>query len=245
MEDLDMLSHSIKVALLASTVLGCGYVAPGMAAADEKAVASIVAHLALADGTTLQFQEDPAGGLAVAAQGRAKAKSGLGREAMNGVGVDKAMRLSPVELYKAVTGGSEAPAALVAAQARANSGAKKESAGGAPKDPMKLPALSGKATESSYFCQYDTWRFCYYGITGNWNYWRNTYYMDSYITTYYGYPSVYHQLLRWNGSSWYYAIGQWVGPGNWGYVYVYGGNPYKKVETYGTGSRYNWAIIGH
>jgi hypothetical protein len=68
--------------------------------------------------------------------------------------------------------------------------------------------------------------------------------MRDYVEVY-RWPSVYHKLSRWNGSGWDFAIDQWVGPGNWGYIWASGGNQYKRVEVSGDNSAYDWFVNGH
>ena len=239
-----MNSRPLKVVLLAATLLTPAFAAESIAA-EAKPVSTVLAVLNLADGSTLEFQEEAAGGLAVTAQGRVRQQNGQHHNTINGISVAKLLRLSPAELYQAVTGGSAAPEALRAAQARTDSAGRTERSMAPPPNATKLPAASAQPESSSY-CQHDVWRFCYPGTTGNWNYQRNTYLMDSYLSVSAGYPSVYHKLSRWNGSSWVYSgYSQWVGPGNWGYIYVYGGYPWKRADISGYGSRYSWAITGH
>jgi hypothetical protein len=237
-----MISHQVKAGLLAATLLTPVFASESFAGTDANVGAKVIAALNLADGTSLTFQEDASGGLAVMAQGRNPGKS-LQTAAINGVSVAKVLRKTPVELYKTATGGSAAPAALVAAQQRADAAAKKASHQTPPPNDVKLPSLA--TPESSGYCQWDSWRICYPKITGSYYYQKYTYLMDSYISVYYG-NSAYHKLSRWNGSYWEYSgYSQWVGAGNWGYVYIYGGYPWKRVDLSGYGSVYAWAITGH
>ena len=100
-----MISHQVRTALLAATLLTPAFAAESMAA-EAKPVSTVLAVLNLADGSTLEFQEEAAGGLAVTAQGRVRQQNGQHHNSINGISIAKLLRLSPAELYQAVTGGS-------------------------------------------------------------------------------------------------------------------------------------------
>jgi hypothetical protein len=245
-----MISHQIKTALLASTMLSCAFASQSFADSDRAATRTIVANLHLADGSTVQFQSDKNGSLGVAAQGVLRKDKGSRRLAnINGINIAELEKLSATQLYKRLTGGSQAPAALIAAEARATVATTRESSGSTPKNAKKLPskAARGAQRETTLSCVHDTLWKCWYSITGSYDFWWKNSYMRSYVEVY-QWPSVYHKLSLWDGFNWNFAIDQWVGPGNWGYIWWSansGWDLYKRVEVSGDGSAYDWFVNGH
>jgi len=236
----DMISRHLKTALMVSTIITCGFASESFAAADQKVVATIVANLNLKDGTTLQFQDAGPGGLTVMVQGRA-GSGGAQAATVNGVSTEKLSRLNAVDLYKAVTGGSAAPAALVAAQGRADAASKQAATSAAPNDIRHLPAKQGKSLGTA-----SGWSYSWSGISGSYYYSRCTYYYKTYVSVYSGYPSMYQYVTYWNGSAWVYNNSQWVGGGNYGTIYQIGGTCWKRADTKDYyGSYYNRSIYGY
>jgi hypothetical protein len=224
-----MISHYVKTALLASTILCCAAVSESSAQVDTtlQSKNNAVASAYLKDGTRVLFSETADGALAVAAKGKLQ-KGAQQAASINGVAVSRLQGLNAVQQYKLLTGSSAAPEALVAAQKRSDAKARSADAGQPDGQvssfdgltaPPATAAASGGDVKPQLSCYSGNWYGCWQYLTGNyqWPYpYKYGYKIYSYSYMYKGYSMLH--------SVWYYSGGwkrcnyDWIYPGEYSYI---------------------------
>lgn len=268
-----MLSSRAKTSLLVATGLTCALASSSFAqdgkASQAAPKAHVVAKLQLKDGSMVQFSETSPGELVTSII--TPANPAGGNATINGVDVKKLSKLSASELYRALSGGQVAPAALVAAQQRVDQAKRaprqepsRNEAAPSQEPPTKLPSRATTERNSAIVANSDTtgaWFQANYCPTGgtSFNYCLLYQTGDGWITDDASfmqsnlYPiqgNVTHALQSQNCFLWmcsWHTDGQWTVPqGYVGLMAVSGPSKHRRgMITNGTGNTYHWALYGY